>query len=134
MSSEDRRSPGLLERLLVQPTASETPKWSSSISKRQIQLAAEDQGTSSSKRRKTDIVDSVVEALSADQVLHSLLNLLECHHGEAKERLVVVTTKNVNYHEPARHLSRLRLVLTDDGSYYIQVLGECYHIIVCVLQ
>ena len=73
MSSEDRRSPGLLERLRVQPTTTAIPKRSSSISKRQIQLAAEDQGTSSFKRRKTDIVDSVVEALSADQVLHSLL-------------------------------------------------------------
>ena len=124
MSSEDRPSPVLLERLLVQPTTSATPKRSSSISKRQIQLATEDQGTSSSNRRKTDIVDSVVEALSADQVLHSLLNPLECHHGEAKERLVVVTTKKVNYHEPARHLSRLRLVVTDDRSYYIQVMGE----------
>ena len=124
MSSEDRPSPVLLERLLVQPTISATPKRSSSISKRQIQLATEDQGTSSSNRRKTDIVDSVVEALSADQVLHSLLNPLECHHGEANERLVVVTTKKVNYHEPARHLSRLRLVVTDDRSYYIQVLGE----------
>ena len=45
---------------------------------------------------------------------------------------MVVTTKKVNYHQPARHLSRLRLVVTDDGSYYIQVLGECCHIIVCV--
>ena len=44
MSGEVRRSPRLLERMLAQAKASDTPKRSSSIAKRQIHLTAEGRG------------------------------------------------------------------------------------------
>ena len=37
------------------------------------------------------------------------------------EQLLVVTTKAMNYHEPAKYLSHLKLVVTSSSSYYIQV-------------
>ena len=56
LSGEVRRLPRRLERMLAQAKASDTPKRSR---KRQIHLTAEEE--SSNKKRREDLIDSVVE-------------------------------------------------------------------------
>ena len=107
--------------MLAQPAASETPKRSGSTSKRPIQLM-DDEHSMITKRQKTekDFVDSAIRAVTTDEHLSSLLNVTVCQNGG--DSLVIATTKMVYFHEPARHMSHLRLVLSPgDGSYYIQV-------------
>lgn len=73
---------------------------------------------------KKDFVDSAIRDVCTDEDLSCLLNLTMCRSGsdpEIEKCLVVVTTKILYYHEPAKHISHLRLVLSGDGSYYIQV-------------
>lgn len=126
MLSGVRRSPKLLKRMLAQPTSSETPKRSDSAPKRPVQPSENE--CSSTKRQKTekDFVDSAIRAVSTDEYLSGVLNLALCQSGGGsaeKQCLVVVTTKTLYYSEPAKHMSHLRLVLSGDGSYYIQVFN-----------
>ena len=131
MSGEVRRSPRLLERLLTQGSAetSDTPKRSSGVAKRQIQLSAVEKSgeKSSKKRREEDLVDSLVEAFTVDRSLSGLLNLAVYEYGgddlevAPEGRLVIVTAKKLHYHEPAGYTSRVRMVLKSTGNYSIQV-------------
>lgn len=125
MSCEVRRSPRLLERLLAQPTSSETPKRSGNAPKRPIQLNVDEHSSDTPlkrRKKKNDFLDSAVRAVTTDEKLSDLLNLDVCQsEGDPEESLVVVTTKILHYYEPAKHISRLRLVLSSNGSYYIQV-------------
>ena len=76
MSLEVRRSPRLLERLLTQGGVCETPKRSANVTKRQIQLTAEESSHDRSiKKRRRDFVHSAVEAVSTDDDLSSVLNV-----------------------------------------------------------
>ena len=127
MSGEVRRSPRLLERLLTQGSAetSDTPKRSSGVAKRQIQLSAvEKSGEKSSKKRREDLVN---EAFTVDRSLSGLLNLAMYEYGgddlevAPEGRLVIVTAKKLHYHEPAGYTSRVRMVLKSTGNYSIQV-------------
>ena len=80
---------------------------------------------SSTKKRKKekDFIDSAIRAASTDEDLSGFLNLAVCQSEDDPEKvLVVVTTKMLYYHEPAKHIPRLRLVLLGDGGYYIQVM------------
>ncbi len=126
-----RRSPRLLKRMLAQPAVSETPKRSGSASKRPIQLLDDEPSTAKRQKTEKDFVDSAIRAVTTDDHLSTVLNLAVCQNGEDSEKcLVIVTTKRVYYHEPVRHMSHLRLVLSPaDGSYYIQVL-----IIYCIIH
>ena len=72
-----------------------------------------------SKKRKLDFVHDAYEALSSD--VSSELNICKCHCDETGEQLLIVTTKAVYYHEPAKYLSHLKLVVTSNSNYYIQV-------------
>ena len=85
----------------------------------------DDEHSMIAKRQKTekDFVDSAIRAVTTDEYLSTLLNFSVCQKGGDSEKcLVIATTKMVYYHEPARHMSHLRLVLSpEDGSYYIQV-------------
>ena len=55
--------------------------------------------------------------------MSDLLNLVVCQsRGDSEKFLVVVTTKMLYYHEPAKDVSCLRLVMLGDGSYYIQIM------------
>ena len=115
-----RRSPRLLKRMLAHPAASETPKRSGSTSKRPIQLLDDEHSTAKRHKTEKDFVDSAIRAVTTDEHLSSLLNVTVCQNGG--DSLVIATTKMVYFHEPARHMSHLRLVLSPgDGSYYIQV-------------
>ena len=109
--------------------SSETPKRSSHRSshppKRSIQLRVGDESSASIKRRKEEdeFVDSAIKAVCDDEGLSNLLNLVVFQReSDSEKRLVVVTTKMMCYYEPVKHMSRLRLVLSCDGSYYIQVM------------
>lgn len=113
--SGSRRPSKLLELLLVQPASSET------FAKQKSQQAVESHFDASLKKMRREFVRSAVEAVSSDKYLQSLLNFAECEHGDANEPLVIVTRKKVDHCEPARHVSRLKLVLTGDERYYIQV-------------
>lgn len=113
--SGSRRPSKLLELLLVQPASSET------VAKQTSQQAVESHFDASLKKKRREFVRSAVETVSSDKYLNSLLNFAECEHGDAKEPLVIVTRKQVDHCEPARHVSRLKLVLTGDERYYIQV-------------
>lgn len=119
--TEKQRTSRQLERLLLTVAS---PQPSTSTTKRRIQAvepSQTDPGPSIKKKRKA-FLDSAVQAVASDARLSRLLNVSECQRGlDAEERLVIVTTKMVSYHEPAKYVSRLRLVLKDDGSYYIQV-------------
>ena len=138
MSVELRRSPRLLKRLLLEADACETPKRSSHVFKRQIELTAEERSRERpSKKRREDLVDSVVKAFAADGALSGLPNVAVHEHASddlqatPEGRLVVVTSKKLHYHEPSGYTSRVRLVLTSTGSYTIQVnviLNSCYYI------
>ena len=81
----------------------------------------------SSKKRREDLIDSVVEAFTMDRTLSGLLNVAVCEHSSddleanPESRVVVVTTTKVHYHEPAGYTSRVRLILTSTGKYCIQV-------------
>ena len=102
MSIELRRSPRLLQQKLAEANAFETPKRSSNVSKRQIELTAEERSCErSSKKSREDLVDSVVKAFTADCALTGLLNVAVYEHGsddlEATSEgwLVVVTSKKL---------------------------------------
>ena len=115
-----------LERLLLQPIAiSEAPELrpdpNGSVCKRPTELLVEHHFQSSFKKRRTEFIDLAVQAVMSDQVLRGLLNVGEFEHGDERERVLIVTTKKLDYHEPGKHISRVRLVLIDDGTYYIQV-------------
>lgn len=112
-----RRPSKLLELLLVKPVSSETP------AKQKSQQAVESHFDASLKRKRFEFIRSAVEAVSSDKYLHRLLNFAECEHGDAKEPLVMVTRKKVDHCEATRHVSRLKLVLTADERYYIQVFN-----------
>ena len=126
MSCEVRPPPRQLERLLLQPIAiSEAPKLrpeqNGSVAKRPTELLVDDHFQSSVKKRRTEFIDFAVHAVMSDQVLRGLLNVGEFEHGDERERVLIVTTKKLDYHEPGKHISRVRLVLIGDGTYYIQV-------------
>ena len=107
---------------MLQPIViSETPEPGSSAAKRSREVLVDHHVQATSKKRRTEFIDVVVEAVTSDRLLHDLLNIVEFEHGEDKERVVIVTTKKLDYHEPMKHVSRVRLVLTGDRSYYIQV-------------
>ena len=118
-----RRYPRLLKRMLAQPASSETPKRSGSASKRPIQPLDDEHSTAKRQKTEKDFVDSAIRAVTTDEHLATLLNIAVFQNGGDPEKyLVIVTTKMVYYHEPARHMSHLRLVFSpEDGSYYIQV-------------
>ena len=124
MSGGVKQPPRLLEQLLVQPTSSGTPKRNGNAPKRSIQLTVDEHSRDTPMKRKNkDFVDSAVRAITADEGLSDLLNLDVCQcESDPEESLVVITTKLLHYYEPAKHMSRLRLVLSGNGSYYIQVL------------
>ena len=72
------------------------------------------------RHRRT--IDSVIRAMSTDEDLSGLLHLAVCQSGDDSEKcLVVMTTKILHFYEPVKHISWLRLVLSGDGNYYIQV-------------
>ena len=59
-----------------------------------------------------------------NHALSGVLKVVVYEHGDdlkatPEGRLVVVTPKKVHYHEPAGYTSRVRLILTSTGSYYI---------------
>ena len=109
--------------MLAQPAASEIPKRSGSTSKRPIQLLDDEHSTAKRQKTEKDFVDSAIRAVTTDEHLSTLLNFMVCQNGGDSEKcLVIATPKMVYFHEPARHISHLRLVLSPgDGSYYIQV-------------
>ena len=58
------------------------PKSSSHVSKRQIELTAEERSLERpSKKRREDLGDSVVKAFAADGALSGLLNVAVHEHG-----------------------------------------------------
>ena len=75
MSLEVRRSPRLLERLLTQGGACETPKRSANVTKQQIQLTAEESSHNRSIKKRRDFVHSAVKAISTNHDLSSMLNV-----------------------------------------------------------
>ena len=82
MSIELRRLPRLLQKKLAEANAFETPKRSSNISKRQIELTAEERSCEwSSKKSREYLVDSVVKAFTADCALTGLLNVAVYEHA-----------------------------------------------------
>ena len=70
-------------------------------------------------------MDKYVAVVSNDPELSELLNVnvypTDCI-CISQEFLVIVTTKIYYYHEPVKHIPHLRLVVLEDGSYYIQVM------------
>ena len=124
-----RRSPRLLKRLLAQPSSTPgTPSVQRKVAKRKIQLDSDLDGEhrEQSKKRKLDFIHNVHEALSQSNVTDEL-NICECHCEKIGEQLLIVTTKAVYYHEPAKYLSHLKLVVTSSSSYYIQVDYPSYY-------
>ena len=124
-----RRSPRLLKRLLSPPVTQchNTPKRKGSAAKRQRpsvvkESTVEDHTKIKRRKKEKDFVDGMIEAFSSGSSLSDSLNVSVCEHGDEQEYLVVVTTKRLYYHDPAEHISRLRLVLNGTGSYYIQVI------------
>ena len=115
----EKRSPKLLKRLLVEPVSPDTSERSAIASKEAVDERAREAYINRRKKEK-DFVDSVVRAVSSNRVLSGALNVAVCK-SDHDSCLVVVTTKTLYLHEPAKHISRLRLVLCGDGSYYIQV-------------
>jgi len=115
MNFKVRWSPRLLKKHLVQSVSSETPKRSGNAPKRHMQLTNDEHScdTPTKRRKKEDFIDSAIRAVSSDEDLSGFLNLAVCQgEGDSENFLVVVTTKMLYYHEPAKHMSRLRLVLS----------------------
>ena len=82
MSIELRRSPRLLQQKLAEANAFGTPKRSSNVSRRQIELTAEERSCEWSRMKsREDLVDSVVKAFTADCALTGLLNVTVYEHG-----------------------------------------------------
>ena len=76
------------------------------------------------KKRKTEreFLESAMKAVQEDKEACDLLDVVLCPvNGDAHKLAVVVTTKMLYHHEPVKYVPRLRLVLSGDGSYYIQV-------------
>ena len=109
------RPPRLLKRLLAQSTR--TPNAQRQGTK---QPDLPDLDSEQCKKRKLDFIHDAHEALSSDD-FSSIVNVCECHCDETGEQLLIVTTKAVHYHEPAKYLSHLKLVVTGSSNYYIQV-------------
>ena len=111
--------------MLTQASASDTPRRNSRTAKRHIQLTVKEQSHErSSKKRREDLVDSAVEALTVDHALSAVLNVAVYEHSSddleaTPEGQVVVLTPN--YHEPAGYTSHVRMTLTSTDSYCIQV-------------
>ena len=95
-----------MKRLLLETNVCETSKRSSHVSKRQIKLTAEERSHERpSKKRREDLIDSVVNAFAADCALSGMLNVALHEHGSddlqatPEGRLVVVTSKKLHYHD-----------------------------------
>ena len=50
----------------------------------------------------------------------SKLNIMRCMDDTGAEQLLVVSSKKLNFHEPAGYVSRLRIIVRDDRSYKLQ--------------
>lgn len=121
-----RRSPRLLKGLLAQPSSTPgTPSVQRKVTKRKIQLDSDLDGEQSKKIR-LDLIHNTHEALTQSDISDKL-NICECHCDKTGEQVFKVTTKAVYYHEPAKYLSHLKLVVTSSSSYYIQVDYPSYY-------
>lgn len=105
----------MLKRLLAK---SSTPDTQHKFTAKRKLLDSSDLDGEPSKKRKLDFIHSAHEALSQ---FSDELNICEYHCDKTGEQLLVVTTKAVYYHEPAKYLCHLKLVVTSNYSYYIQV-------------
>ena len=64
-------------------------------------------------------IDSLTLSLTGKNTFPRL-NFSRCNSD--KQEILVVTTRKLEYHEPAGYLSRLRLIVGNDQAYKIQVI------------
>ncbi|XP_064383696.1 uncharacterized protein LOC135332250 [Halichondria panicea] len=102
----------LLKRLLAQPklpTAKKPPR-----------KPIEDPAITERRKRETEFINLHSKVVHDDEYLASNLNLTECKTEEPERCLLVITNKTLCSSGKFHLVSRYRLVLSGDGSYFIQ--------------
>ena len=66
-------------------------------------------------------LDYLLNSVSSDVVIASQLQLTRCTDDSGCKQLLVVSSKRLHRHEPAGFVSRLRMVVSEDQTYQLQV-------------
>ena len=66
-------------------------------------------------------LDYLLNSVNSDLVIASKLQLTRCTDDSGCKQLLVVSSKRLHRHEPAGFVSRLRIVVSEDQTYQLQV-------------